>query len=443
MIDNSKFLDQYTSGVDLWEHAKQIIPGGGQLLSKKAERFAPGVWPSYYKKAKGYKIWDIKGNLFIDFAQMGVGSCVLGYADKHVNLAVSSAIRDGNMASLNSYEEVILAEKLIELHPWADMARFARTGGEACAIAARIARAASGKDKIAFCGYHGWHDWYISANLAGESHLDGQLLPGLTPAGVPRRLEGTTVTFEYNNVVSVKELEHYKDELGVIFLESVRGTKPTDEFVKAVNSLAKSCGAVLVLDEVTAGFRENLGGWHLNTSFNADMAVFGKALGNGFPISAVIGKRNVMEATTKSFVSSTMWTERIGFVAALATIDQFEKNNIVERLIYNGRRIKRAIIESGENYNINVVSSGIDPLPSFKFLDGEANVYQTYFTREMLNKGYLVGSSIYSSSIYDDKMLNNFENNVSEVFAKMEKIKPTLNDIDNQPIMTSFKRLNG
>ena len=152
MKKDSEFLKQYARGIDLWEHAKSIIPGGGQLLSKKAERFAPGVWPSYYTKAKGFKVWDIKGKVYNDFAQMGVGSCVLGYANKQVNKAVKRAIRDGNMASLNSYEEVMLAEKLIALHPWADMARFARTGGEACAIAARIARAASGKDKIAFCG---------------------------------------------------------------------------------------------------------------------------------------------------------------------------------------------------------------------------------------------------------------------------------------------------
>lgn len=438
-----RFLSKFSDGVELWEYSKSIIPGGGQLLSKKAERFAPGVWPSYYKKARGYKVWDINGKKFYDFAQMGVGSCVLGYANKNVNKAVSRAIKLGNMASLNSYEEVRLAEKLIELHPWSDMARFARTGGEACAVAARIARASSGKDRIAFCGYHGWHDWYISANLSGESELDGQLLPGLTPAGVPRKLENTTSTFEYNDVDSVLGLLEYKNDLGVIFLESVRGTEPTKEFVEAVNKVAQVCGAVLVLDEVTAGFRENVGGWHLKTKFNADMAVFGKALGNGYPISAVIGKREVMEAATKSFVSSTMWTERIGFVAALATINEFETKNVVEKLINNGQSIKNIFIRAGEEHDIRLTISGIDPLPSFKFLEGELNVYQTYLTREMLKRGFLVGSSIYSSSIYNDKILKKFECNINEVFLQLKNERPTLVDIDNKPIMTSFKRLNG
>jgi glutamate-1-semialdehyde 2,1-aminomutase len=438
----NKFLDRFSGGVEMWSYAKTIIPGGGQLLSKKAERFAPGFWPSYYRKAKGYTVWDVKGIKYFDFAQMGVGSCVLGYADKFVNNAVSKAIRNGNMASLNSYEEVMLAEKLIELHPWSSMARFARTGGEACAIAARIARAASGKDLIAFCGYHGWHDWYISANLSSESKLDGQLLPGLTPAGVPRSLLNTTITFEYNNVQSVMDLINFKDKLGVIFMEPVRGIPPSAEFVAAVNHVANICGAVLVMDEVTSGFRENLGGWHLNASFNVDIAVFGKALGNGYPISAIIGKENVMEAATKSFVSSTMWTERLGFVAALATINQYESNNVVSQLKSNGSRIKQILIDSAKINNIDLTCSGIDPLPSFYFNDGEKNVYQTFFTREMIKRGFLVGSSIYSTSVYENKILSSFEKNVNEVFQIINKVRPTMEIIDNKVMMTSFKRLN-
>ena len=149
-----------------------------------------------------------------------------------------------------------------------------------------------------------------------------------------------------------------------------------------------------------------------------------------------------MKAATKSFISSTMWTERIGFVAALATIKEFENKNVVERLKYNGRIIKNALVNAGENHNIRVVSSGIDPLPSFKFLDGDENVYQTYFTRQMLNRGFLVGSSIYSSSIYDDKILKKFETNVNDVFRQMNIQEITGESIDNQIMMTSFKRLN-
>lgn len=443
MNEYHKFLKTFNSGTQLWNYSKTIIPGGGQLLSKKAERFAPDIWPSYFKKANGYSVWDIKGKKYVDFAQMGVGSCVLGYANSFVNKEVRKAIRNGNMSSLNSFEEVMLAEKLLQLHPWAEMARFARTGGEACAIAARIARAASEKDLIAFCGYHGWHDWYISTNLSSDKHLDGQLLPGLTPNGVPRSLTNTTVTFNYNDVNSVKNLENYGDKLGVIYMESVRGVPPTAEFIDAINTVARKYNAVIVVDEVTAGFRENLGGWHLKTDLNADIAVFGKALGNGYPISAIIGKKSVMEAATKSFISSTMWTERIGFVAALATINQFERKDVINRLISNGKRIKQIYHDNAKKFGIALSISGIDPLPSFKFLDGHENVYQTYVAQEMLKKGYLVGSSIYSSSIYDNKILDKFNSEISEVFEKLKRLNPMENDLEGGVIMTSFARLNG
>ena len=154
-----------SKGQKLLKVAKKIIPGGNQLLSKRSEIFLPDLWPSYYTKAKGCELWDLEKNRFYDFAGMGVTTCILGYADKDVNSAVTKAVKNSTMTTLNTYEEVELAEKLIDLHKWAEQVRFARTGGEACSIAIRLARAATGKDKILFCGYHGWHDWYLSANI--------------------------------------------------------------------------------------------------------------------------------------------------------------------------------------------------------------------------------------------------------------------------------------
>ena len=186
-----------SKGINLYKRAKKIIPGGNQLLSKRPELFLPGFWPSYYTKAKGCEVWDLDGNHYFDFTMMGVGTCVLGYADDDVNNAVIRAVNDGTMCTLNCFEEVELAERLIALHPWGSMARFARTGGEACAIAIRIARACTKKRKDTFfCGYSGWHDWYLSADLGDSSNLDGQLLPGLLPLGVPRGLKGTMLPFE-------------------------------------------------------------------------------------------------------------------------------------------------------------------------------------------------------------------------------------------------------
>ena len=163
--------------------------------------FLPEQWPAYYSKSKGVEVWDMDGNKFIDATYCGVGAPILGFADPDVEEAVIGAVKAGTTTTLNCPEEVELAELLLELHPWAEMVRYARTGGEIMAMAVRIARAASGKDKIAFCGYHGWHDWYISANLAEDDALDGHLLPGLDPAGVPRNLAGTMFPFHYNQIV--------------------------------------------------------------------------------------------------------------------------------------------------------------------------------------------------------------------------------------------------
>ncbi len=165
------------SGNDLWCKAKQLIPGGNMLLSKRPERFLPEKWPSYYDKAKGINVWDIEGKKYIDMSIMGIGTNILGYGHNDVDQAVLDVVAKGNMSTLNCPEEVALAEKLIELDPWAEMVKFARTGGEANAISIRIARAYTGKDKIAICGYHGWHDWYLACNLQDFNSLNDHLLP--------------------------------------------------------------------------------------------------------------------------------------------------------------------------------------------------------------------------------------------------------------------------
>jgi glutamate-1-semialdehyde 2,1-aminomutase len=199
------------TGQKLWKRAKQVIPGGNMLLSKRAEMFLPEQWPAYFSKAKGCKVWDLDGNEYTDMSIMGIGTNVLGYGHPEVDAAVQQTVSAGNMSTFNCPEEVYLAEKLIELHPWADMARLARTGGEANAIAIRIARAASGKDKVAVCGYHGWHDWYLSANLGDGENLAGHLLPGLDPKGVPQSLRGTVFPFNYNNFAELETLVNTQD----------------------------------------------------------------------------------------------------------------------------------------------------------------------------------------------------------------------------------------
>jgi len=433
------------TGPDLWKKAKKIIPGGTQLLSKRCERFLPELWPAYYSKAKGCEVYDLDGNHYYDFAQMGVGSCVLGYADEDVNSRVIDIVGRGSMCTLNAPEEVELAEKLVELHPWAQKVRFAKTGGEACAIAVRIARVSTGKSKVAFCGYHGWHDWYLAANLADNASLDEQLLPGLAPKGVPRELQNTSLPFFYNNIKSLESLvSKHKSEIGVIIMEPERNSSPTDSFLHKVRQIASEIGAVLIFDEVTSGFRLNVGGIHLLRGVNPDIAVFGKGLGNGFPISAVIGLGDIMEQAQDSFISSTYWTDRVGFAAALATIEKMIIKNVPEKLNCYGELINEGWHNISSKHGIKMTISGIPPLTHISFNTPYALEAQTLYAQEMLKKGYLVGSSVYATYAYSKDIINSFIKASDEVF---KIIKQALSKSDFSSflvaprIQSGFKRL--
>ena len=311
-------------GQKLYSRAKRIIPGGTMLLSKRPEMFLPDQWPSYFSKSKGCKVWDLDGKMYIDMSIMGIGTNILGYGNDEVDDAVRKTILDGNMSTLNCPEEVYLAEKLIEIHPWSKMVRFARSGGEANSIAVRIARAASGKDKIAICGYHGWHDWYLSTNLQNEKGLDTHLLPGLSVVGIPKALSGTVFPFEYNNIESLENIIKTND-IGTIKMEVSRSFAPKKGFLESIRKIADEKNIILIFDECTSGFRETFGGLHKKYAVIPDMMMLGKALGNGYAITAVVGKEEIMSACEDTFISSTFWTERIGPSAALKTLDVMQK----------------------------------------------------------------------------------------------------------------------
>ena len=433
------------SGQNLYSKAKQIIPGGTQLLSKRPEMFLPNLWPSYYSKAKGYNVWDLDGNKFIDFATMGIGACSLGYADSFVNKKVKEAISNGSMSTLNCHEEVELAERLINLHPWSDMARFSRGGGEACSIAARIARASSGKDKILFCGYHGWHDWYISANIESKSNLNAQLLSGLDSAGIPSNLEGTSIPFLYNNIDMVKSLvKKYRGQIAAIFMEPVRANEPKDDFLQEIRQICDKEKIILIFDEVTSGFRKNPGGVHLNYKVNPDIAVFGKALGNGFPISAVIGRSKIMKYAQDTFISSTFWTERVGFVAANKTLELMERTKSYEKVIANGKYINQKWKDLANKYQIDIDISGIESITSFSFKKNNL-LYKTYITQEMLKKGFLASNLIYLSTKHTKAIIDKYIISLDKVFKKIKEhmiSKKKIKLLQGPISHTTFKRLN-
>jgi len=408
-------MNQLHRGVQLWNRAKKIIPGGNQLLSKRSEMFLPERWPSYYKKAKGVHVWDLDDHLYTDMSIMGMGTCVLGYANDDVNRAVMKAVNDGSMCTLNSFEEVELAEKLIQLHPWADQVRYARTGGEACAMAVRISRAASGKDKVAFCGYHGWHDWYLSSNLADAQNLDGQLLPGLAPLGVPRALQGTAIPFQYGDVTGLERIvQENKGEVGVIMMEVQR--KGIDlEFLKQVRQIASQIGAVLVFDEVTSGYRLRAGGLHILYEVVPDLVVLGKAMGNGFPIAAVLGQKHVMEMTQSTFISSTFWSESVGFAAALEVIRQFENQGVAQRLMEAGNVLIEGLRKLFDSYGLRIAVEGLVSAPHIVIEEENALEIKTLFTQEMLKRDFLASTLIFVSIAHSRKIVEAFLHAAEEV----------------------------
>lgn len=345
------------TGQKLWRHAKKRIPGGSMLLSKRAEMLLPDEWPAYFSRAEGCRVWDLDGKEFIDVGFMGVGTNILGYGHPKVDEAVRQVIEKGNLSTLNAPEEVELADRLCALHPWSDMVRFTRSGGEACAVAVRIARAASGKDAVAFCGYHGWHDWYLAANLADDAALDGHLLPGLQPKGVPRALTGSARPFRYNEIDELRAIMADGD-VGVIIMEVERSTPPAPGFLEEVRQLATQRGAVLIFDECTSGFRRVLGGLHLHYGVEPDIAIFGKTLGNGYAVNAIVGRASVMVAAEQTFISSTFWTERIGAAAGLAALDVMAEEDAPAQVFAIGSRVQDIWREAGASVGLDVRTSG-------------------------------------------------------------------------------------
>lgn len=430
------------TGQKLYQKAKKLIPGGTQLLSKRPEIFLPDLWPSYYQKAKGCQVWDLDGRSYYDFAQMGVGSCTLGYAHDAVNATVKDIVDQSSMCTLNAPEEVQLAETLIELHPWAEQARFARTGGEACSIATRIARAATGRSKIAFCGYHGWHDWYLSANLKNESALDKQLLPGLDPNGVPNELANTALPFQFNDLPSLEVLlESHPQAFAAIYLEPQRGDAPDPDFLPGVRKLATKHQCLIIFDEITSGFRVNLGGIHLTHGVDPDIAVFGKALGNGFPIAAIIGRRSAMEAAQSTFVSSTFWTERIGPAAAVATLEAMRRENTQAILVERGRAIQNGWNQIARECGLAIGVSGIPPLAHIHFHTPDPLAAQTYYAQAMLDKGYLVGAAVYATQAYTPEIVAAFIEDSRDAFSTLANT-PDIRPLLRGPIKhAGFKRL--
>lgn len=419
---------QANQGVVDFDCSLQQIPAGTQLFSKRPELFSPEAWPTYFVKAKGISIWDKYGSKYLDMSNMGVGSCVLGYAFKPVDRAVRKIIRNGVQSTLIASQEMELANRLLDIHKWADMARFARSGGEAMSVAVRIARVATGKEKVLFSGYHGWNDWYLAANLADEDQLQNVLLPGLSARGVPKGLAGSAIPFEFNNLEMFERV--FQENIGTIaaiVMEPRRSEPANPGFLERIRELCDKHSVILILDEITTGWRANIGGIHLQGNVTPDMAVFAKAMSNGYAMSAIIGKESVMSTASASFISSTNWSERIGPAAALSTIEYFARNKVDQHILGIGEKVQKGWIECAESadLDVSVNTKGLPSLSSFSFDYPFARALNIEFTNRMLNRGWLAHNQFKPSYAHTDRHVQRYLNDVLAVFEELSVLVST------------------
>jgi glutamate-1-semialdehyde 2,1-aminomutase len=431
---------------ELYSRARNMIPGGTQLLSKRPEQMAPGQWPAYFREARGCEVWDLDGRHYFDMSTNGISTCLLGYRDPDVTRAVQRRIRLGAMSSLNPPEEVELADRLLAIHPWAERIRFARSGGEAMAVAVRIARATTDRSMLAICGYSGWHDWYLAANLGEDDPLRGHLLPGLQPLGVPRELRGTVLAFHANNREEFSRVVHEAGErLAAVVMEPCHFQPPEPGFLEYVRDECHRLGAVLVFDEITIGWRLHFGGSHLKFGVNPDIAVYAKAMGNGHPMAAIIGTRRAMEGAHGSFISSTYWTESVGPAAALATLGKMSRIDVPAIVDRAGRRAMAAWKTGGEKFGLPVVTGDCFPcLARFSFQHPSGNALRTLYTQWMLEEGFLAGPQFSPTLAHTDEILDAHAEAVDRTFKRVADAfgkDEVLSSLKGPEAHTGFTRL--
>ena len=405
----------------LWNRALLKIPSGNSFLSKNPSRYKSKDWPEYFSKSKGSIVWDLNGKKYYDFAFMGVGTNILGYTNYRVDNPVIKKIKEGNMSTLNCPEEVMFAEKLLKLHPWAKMAKFAKTGSEANAIAIRLSRAFNKKNKIIVCGYHGWHDWYLSAKYSKDNYLDTHLFPSLKTEGVPTFLKKQIYSTKYNDFESLKKITKKDSDISCIIMEVERDQKPNEGYLKSIRSLCNRNNICLIFDECTTGFRDVNGGIHLKYGVNPDLVMFGKAIGNGYSIASIIGKKSIMMKSNKSFISSTFWSERIGYVAGIATLNEMSRIKSWNIISQKGRKIKELLSLAAHKNKIGIKFKGLDALIKFDLTNSKIKDYEAFITKEMLKKGFLATNSIYVSISHSDSLIKKYVKEMNTIFKKLSK----------------------
>ena len=400
---------QVTQSLETYERAGKLIPGWTQLISRRASQFANGVSPIYAQRAKGARFVDIDGNEYIDWVS-AVGAIILGHADEVVDQAVKEQIDRGSLYSLNSPLEIELAEELVNTIPSAEMVRYTKGGGEACAVAVRIARGTSGKDKILFCGYHGWHDWYQAANYL-ENPEDGEFpFAGIEPIGVPQVLANTVIPFAYGDLTMLEDLlKTNRNQIAAIMMEPIRSTLPEPGYLEGVKALAQEHGVILIFDEVSCGWRLSVGGVQKYLNVVPDMTVVAKAMSNGYPMGAVVGSRTVMEPADRMFISSSYWSDNIGLVAALTTIRELKQRNSETRFKEIGQRLSAEINRAIADVGLSGACTGLYTNPGITLDLPDVTLapkIKTLFIQEMSSRGVLCYTAFKPTLAHTEEDIN-------------------------------------
>ncbi|MEE2833441.1 MAG: aminotransferase class III-fold pyridoxal phosphate-dependent enzyme [Candidatus Latescibacterota bacterium] len=432
--------------LEIYERARQLIPGTTQLISRRPTRAALGFSPIYAQSASGCRITDVDGNEFIDWSS-AVGPIILGYAHPVVDAAVKAQIDRGSVYSIVHESSVELAELLVRLVPSAEMVRYAKGGGEACTIAVRIARGVTGRDKVLLSGYHGWHDWYLAANL-GSERLGDHLFNGIDPIGVPSALEGTALPFEYGDLDRLEDLLREHDgDVAAIIMEPMRTEMPPAGYLEGVRTLADRYGVVLIFDEVSCGWRIALGGVQQVTGVTPDITVFAKAMSNGYPMAAVVGRRSVMESVDRMFISSAYWDDNIGIAAALATLRELERIDAPALFARLGTTFRERIDAAAQETGCPAQCVGVSAHPRIQFecTDRQASKVATLFVQENARRGVILAGGLFFNAAHDDaEALDRTEAAVRESFAVIADglRRDCLDDlIECELVEESFRRL--
>ena len=427
------YAERYKSSRQMLERALKTIPLGSQTFSKSKTAYPEGVSPHFIKKGDGSHVWDVDGNEYIDFVN-GLASITLGYNDPDVTDAVKAQLEEGTIFSLPHEIEIKVAEKIIEMVPCAEMVRFGKNGSDATAGAIRLTRAYTKRDHVAVCGYHGWQDWYIGSTSRN--------------LGVPSSVRDLTHSFTYNDLDSLGQLfKKYSDQVAAVIIEPMNSTEPNNGFLEGVKVLAQKNGAILIFDETITGFRYANGGAQEYFGVIPDLAIFGKGMANGYPVSAVTGRAEIMKLMEEVFFSFTFGGETLSLAAALTTMTKLQQEPVVKTLWEQGRKVKKGVNTLIRKHNLeNVLSiTGKDCWSFLIFKD--TDVYsqwelKTLFLQEVFARGVLTLGTHNMSYAHSDEDISKLLKVYDEVFGVIKDVvreKSLDKRLQTKPLVPLFK----